>query len=127
MKHPKYNRSSNCLTVLFAYGYLETIKRGSSPIIIDAYSERSDHNLIILDWSDVSKSLSSNYQLMLNVSRVFGICKLILKMTDNISVSNVSWQRNKCCFRSGTKPKPILFSCVFCGLSYGWLYWEVCH
>lgn len=41
-------------TVLYVHGYVEAPSHQSVHVIVDAYIKRGDHNILILDWSELA-------------------------------------------------------------------------
>lgn len=52
-KHPMYDH--NRLTVLYIHGMFESVGIGSTPLIIEAYGTRNDHNLLVLNWGNIAE------------------------------------------------------------------------
>lgn len=52
VSHPGFDASKK--TVLYIHGYLETQANESISVIVNAYLERGDHNIILLDWSELA-------------------------------------------------------------------------
>lgn len=48
------NYDENRTTVFYIHGYNESPESDSVRLIVDAYNERDEHNLIVLDWSDAA-------------------------------------------------------------------------
>lgn len=57
-------------TVLYIHGYLEGSNHESVNVIVDAYLQRNDHNVLALDWSELA---SGNYLIdaVPNAKQVF--------------------------------------------------------
>lgn len=47
-------------TVLYIHGYVEAPWHQSVDVIVKAYLKRNDHNILVLDWSDLA---DGNYLL----------------------------------------------------------------
>lgn len=45
-------------TMLYIHGYADESKHESVRAIVDAYLQRADHNVLVLDWSELA---SGNY------------------------------------------------------------------
>ncbi|XP_055546007.1 pancreatic triacylglycerol lipase isoform X2 [Wyeomyia smithii] len=58
VRHPKFDRNKR--TVMYFHGYIESPEVESVHVIVDAYQKRNDHNLIILDWTQLA---DGNYLL----------------------------------------------------------------
>lgn len=56
VKHANYD--INKTTVLYIHSYYESSQNATVRMIVDAYNERSEHNLVALDWSSFSKDTS---------------------------------------------------------------------
>lgn len=41
-------------TVLYIHGYVEAPSHESIHVIVDAYLKRGDHNILLLDWSELA-------------------------------------------------------------------------
>lgn len=41
-------------TVLYLHGYVEAPTHESIRVIVDAYIKRGDHNILVLDWSQLA-------------------------------------------------------------------------
>lgn len=41
-------------TVLYIHGYLEAPANESVAVVVDAYLKRNDHNILVLDWSELA-------------------------------------------------------------------------
>lgn len=67
MQHAEFQ--PDLKTVLYLHGYNESITTGSAPVIADAYRQRGDHNIIILDWAALA---GGNYLLgaVINAKRL---------------------------------------------------------
>lgn len=59
-------------TILYVHGYGEGPKHESVSAIVDAYLERNDHNVLVLDWSELAKG---NYLIdaVPNAKQVFAV------------------------------------------------------
>ncbi|KAG5669190.1 hypothetical protein PVAND_017084 [Polypedilum vanderplanki] len=55
LKHDKFDNERP--TVLYLHGYLENLECESIHVIVDAYLQRNDHNIIVLDWSKLAYGL----------------------------------------------------------------------
>lgn len=45
---------NNKKTVLYVHGYVEAPSHQSVHVIVDAYIKRGDHNILVLDWSELA-------------------------------------------------------------------------
>lgn len=74
VRHAKFDRSKK--TVMYFHGYIESPEVESVHVIVDAYQKRTDHNLIILDWTQLA---DGNYLLeaVPNCKKVFKVCCVI--------------------------------------------------
>lgn len=52
LKHPKFDSLKK--TVLYLHGYIENPEVESIHLIADSYIQRGDHNILILDWSELA-------------------------------------------------------------------------
>ncbi|CAD7079409.1 unnamed protein product [Hermetia illucens] len=50
LQHPKFDNAKK--TCIYIHGYLESPDVESVKVIVDAYLQRNDHNIIILDWTE---------------------------------------------------------------------------
>lgn len=50
--HPKFDAEKK--TVLYIHGYLEAPSQESVNVIVAAYLKRNDHNILVMDWSELS-------------------------------------------------------------------------
>lgn len=55
LEHPDFDL--NRKTVLYIHGYIETPSSPTVQKIIDAYNQRDDYNLLILDWTTLADGL----------------------------------------------------------------------
>lgn len=51
-QHVKFDKLKP--TVLYLHGYIENMTVESIHVIVDAYLKRGDHNLLVLDWSELA-------------------------------------------------------------------------
>ncbi|XP_055921925.1 lipase member H-A-like [Eupeodes corollae] len=58
LKHEKFDKTKK--TVLYVHGYLENLTVESIKVIVEAYLQRKDVNLIVLDWGELA---DGNYML----------------------------------------------------------------
>lgn len=58
VRHAKFDHTKK--TVMYFHGYIESPEVESVHVIVDAYQKRNDHNLIILDWTQL---VDGNYLL----------------------------------------------------------------
>lgn len=58
VRHPKFDPTKK--TAMYFHGYIESPEVESVHVIVDAYQKRNDHNLIILDWTQL---VDGNYLL----------------------------------------------------------------
>lgn len=60
-------------TVLYIHGYADESKFESVSAIVEAYLQRDDHNVLVLDWSELA---SGNYLIdaVPNAKQVFEFC-----------------------------------------------------
>ncbi|XP_062547945.1 endothelial lipase isoform X1 [Armigeres subalbatus] len=58
IQHPRFDRTKK--TVMYFHGYIESPEVESVHVIVDAYQKRNDHNVIILDWTQL---VDGNYLL----------------------------------------------------------------
>lgn len=58
VRHTKFDHNKK--TVMYFHGYIESPEVESVHVIVDAYQKRNDHNLIILDWTQLA---DGNYLL----------------------------------------------------------------
>lgn len=58
LQHPNFRPELK--TVLYVHGYLETLDVESIHVIVDAYQQRGDHNIFVLDWATLA---DGNYLL----------------------------------------------------------------
>lgn len=49
LQHPDFNKDID--TILYCFGYTENYTSDSTQAIVDAYLWRSDHNILIVQWS----------------------------------------------------------------------------
>lgn len=52
VNHATFDKSRP--TVMYVHGYIENMSVESIHVIVDAYLKRGDHNILILDWSDLA-------------------------------------------------------------------------
>lgn len=52
MTHAKFDQKKK--TVLYIHGYVEQPSHQSIHVIVDAYLQRDDYNILVLDWSDLA-------------------------------------------------------------------------
>lgn len=52
MTHAKFDHKKK--TVLYIHGYVEDPTHQSIHVIVDAYLQRDDYNIMVLDWSDLA-------------------------------------------------------------------------
>lgn len=52
MLHPKFDQKKN--TVLYIHGYVEHPSHQSIHVIVEAYQQRDDYNILVLDWSELA-------------------------------------------------------------------------
>lgn len=52
MSHEKFDARKK--TVMYFHGYIESPEVESVHVIVDAYQKRGDHNLIVLDWTNLA-------------------------------------------------------------------------
>lgn len=53
LRNPAFDPAKK--TVLYIHGYLETQANESINVVVNAYLQRGDHNIILLDWSDLAE------------------------------------------------------------------------
>lgn len=53
LRHPAFDLTKR--TVLYIHGYLETQANESINVVVNAYIQRGDHNIILLDWADLAE------------------------------------------------------------------------
>lgn len=56
--HPDFDVDRK--TVLYIHGYQETLSQESVNVVVNAYLKRKDHNVLVLDWSELA---NGNYAL----------------------------------------------------------------
>lgn len=52
MADPEFDHKKR--TVLYVHGYVEQPTHQSIHTIVDAYLQRGDHNVLVLDWSELA-------------------------------------------------------------------------
>lgn len=52
LSHNEFNKQRQ--TVLYVHGYVEAPSHQSIHVIVDAYLKRGDHNILVLDWSELA-------------------------------------------------------------------------
>jgi hypothetical protein len=52
LKHPSFRQCKP--TVFYFHGFLEKVYDESVNVVVDAYIKRNDHNLVIVDWSELA-------------------------------------------------------------------------
>lgn len=52
LSHNEFNKERQ--TVLYVHGYVEAPSHQSIHVIVDAYLKRGDHNILVLDWSELA-------------------------------------------------------------------------
>lgn len=52
VSHEKFDARKK--TVMYFHGYIESPEVESVHVIVDAYQKRGDHNLIVLDWTNLA-------------------------------------------------------------------------
>lgn len=50
--HPSFDKEK--ATVLYIHGYIEAPSDESVTVIVQSYLKRNDHNILVLDWSDLA-------------------------------------------------------------------------
>lgn len=81
IKHEKFDKSKK--TVLYIHGYLENLKVESTKVIVEAYLQRNDVNLIFLNWGELAEG---NYMLdaVVNAKQLGSVlAKKLIEMFDN--------------------------------------------
>lgn len=53
LNHPEYDVNNK--TVFYCFGYTESFRSESTANVVQAYIDKGDYNIIVLDWADYSK------------------------------------------------------------------------
>ena len=79
MTHRKFNQSKP--TVMYIFGWTRDPTDSTSIMITNAYLERGDYNLLILDWSDYNLGpYSTVMENSCKISRIYG--RVLMKLFD---------------------------------------------
>lgn len=83
MTHAQFDHKKK--TVLYIHGYVEDPSHQSIHVIVDAYLQRNDYNIMVLDWSDLAdgnffvdavpniKQVRLHSRIARDFPRIFGI------------------------------------------------------
>ncbi|XP_070508831.1 lipase member H-like [Chironomus tepperi] len=59
-------------TVIYSFGFTETINRETTQAIIDAYIKRGEHNIIVIDWSAYNGVTVADYPVAIENMKAIG-------------------------------------------------------
>lgn len=79
LRHQNFN--SKRPTVLYVSGWTQSPDAETTTLLIKAYLNRGDHNILVLDWSEYSVGLYGAVMIRISkISRIFG--RIMLKLFD---------------------------------------------
>lgn len=86
VSHPRFD--SNRRTVLYIHGFADN---QSAPFVVDAYLERNEHNVIVLDWLPLARGdyFANGIQ---NIKKVSGY--IIYSTQSNLHVRSASKKKH---------------------------------